>query len=396
MFPARRSSRRTAGSRAPPSSRRRSSRRWPRSPRPRPPDPPITGGISPATCCPPPCAHGAAPGRRGPDHRGARHQHRLARHGLRLPRPPRSSAGRCCSRSPSRPTSSPTRTSTSCIRSGRRRRRSGRARLREPARLPPARHPVDDRLHRAARLRALSVRLSDHPRDVPDAGGQPDGRRADARRGRSALFWRVALPLARPAVAIGASLALMEALNDIGASEFLGVRTLTVSIYTTWVTRIRPAGAAQIALAMLSSSSASSSSNAGAAASPLRQRRAATAPPGAAPACRMAGRARARRRRDSGGRRLRHSGRLPRARRHRAAPLRRLSSRIVTEAVSTVMMSVVATLLTVGCGVLVVYAARLIADGGRPSSAGLRRSATPCRERCSRSVCFRWSPVSIG
>ena len=43
----------------------------------------------------------------------------------------------------------------------------------------------------------------------------------------------------------------MEALNDIGASEFLGVRTLTVSIYTTWVTRSDLAGAAQIALAML-------------------------------------------------------------------------------------------------------------------------------------------------
>jgi iron(III) transport system permease protein len=43
----------------------------------------------------------------------------------------------------------------------------------------------------------------------------------------------------------------MEALNDIGASEFLGIRTLTVSIYTTWVTRSDLPGAAQIALAML-------------------------------------------------------------------------------------------------------------------------------------------------
>jgi iron(III) transport system permease protein len=69
--------------------------------------------------------------------------------------------------------------------------------------------------------------------------------------GRMRTFLRVALPLARPAVAVGLSLALMEALNDIGASEFLGVRTLTVSIYTTWVTRSDLAGAAQIALAML-------------------------------------------------------------------------------------------------------------------------------------------------
>ncbi len=68
--------------------------------------------------------------------------------------------------------------------------------------------------------------------------------------GRS-VFFRVALPMARPAIAVGISLALLETLNDIGASEFLGVQTLTVSIYTTWVTRSNMAGAAQIAIAML-------------------------------------------------------------------------------------------------------------------------------------------------
>ncbi|MFN3891788.1 MAG: ABC transporter permease [Beijerinckiaceae bacterium] len=68
---------------------------------------------------------------------------------------------------------------------------------------------------------------------------------------RSRMFFRVALPLARPAIAVGASLALMEALNDIGASEFLGVRTLSVSIYSTWINRSNLPGAAQIALAML-------------------------------------------------------------------------------------------------------------------------------------------------
>ncbi|NYT60730.1 iron ABC transporter permease [Alcaligenaceae bacterium] len=64
-------------------------------------------------------------------------------------------------------------------------------------------------------------------------------------------FFRVVLPMARPAIAVGVSLALLETLNDIGASEFLGVQTLTVSVYTTWVTRSDLAGAAQIALAML-------------------------------------------------------------------------------------------------------------------------------------------------
>ncbi|MBS0340293.1 MAG: iron ABC transporter permease [Proteobacteria bacterium] len=68
---------------------------------------------------------------------------------------------------------------------------------------------------------------------------------------RAGAFFRVALPLARPALAVGVSLALLETLNDIGASEFLGIQTLTVAVYTTWITRSDLAGAAQIACAML-------------------------------------------------------------------------------------------------------------------------------------------------
>src|SRR5690242_14166746 len=67
----------------------------------------------------------------------------------------------------------------------------------------------------------------------------------------SQTFWQVALPLARPALAAGVALALMETLNDIGAVEFLGVRTLTVAIYNTWLDRNSLAGAAQIACVML-------------------------------------------------------------------------------------------------------------------------------------------------
>jgi iron(III) transport system permease protein len=70
----------------------------------------------------------------------------------------------------------------------------------------------------------------------------------ESRRG---AFFRVALPLARPALAVGLSLALLETLNDIGASEFLGVNTLTVAVYTTWIARSDLAGAAQIACVML-------------------------------------------------------------------------------------------------------------------------------------------------
>ena len=68
---------------------------------------------------------------------------------------------------------------------------------------------------------------------------------------RFMLARHVALPLARPALAVGLSLALMETLNDIGASEYLGVRTLTLSIFTTWLNRSSLPGAAQIACVML-------------------------------------------------------------------------------------------------------------------------------------------------
>jgi iron(III) transport system permease protein len=68
---------------------------------------------------------------------------------------------------------------------------------------------------------------------------------------RREVFFEVVMPLARPAIAVGMSLALLEAINDIGASEFLGVQTLTVSVYTTWTTRSDLGAAAQIALAML-------------------------------------------------------------------------------------------------------------------------------------------------
>jgi iron(III) transport system permease protein len=71
--------------------------------------------------------------------------------------------------------------------------------------------------------------------------------------GRTAAqtFWAVALPLARPALAAGAALALMECLNDLGAVQYLGVQTLTVSVYTTWLQRSSLGGAAQIALVAL-------------------------------------------------------------------------------------------------------------------------------------------------
>tara|TARA_R110000751_G_scaffold8822_2_gene33996 strand:- start:83063 stop:84763 length:1701 start_codon:yes stop_codon:yes gene_type:complete len=68
---------------------------------------------------------------------------------------------------------------------------------------------------------------------------------------RRSVFFRIQLPMARPALAIGITLALMETLNDIGAVEYLGINTLTFAIYDTWLNRGNLAGAAQIACAVL-------------------------------------------------------------------------------------------------------------------------------------------------
>jgi len=65
------------------------------------------------------------------------------------------------------------------------------------------------------------------------------------------LFFRIGLPLARPGIVVGLTLALMECLNDIGAVQFFGVRTLTFSVYDIWLNRGSLAGAAQVAAAML-------------------------------------------------------------------------------------------------------------------------------------------------
>ena len=65
------------------------------------------------------------------------------------------------------------------------------------------------------------------------------------------VFWRVLLPVARPAIVAGVALVLMESINDIGAAEYFGVRTLTVAVYTTWLNRGSLEGGAQIAILML-------------------------------------------------------------------------------------------------------------------------------------------------
>jgi iron(III) transport system permease protein len=70
-------------------------------------------------------------------------------------------------------------------------------------------------------------------------------------RTSTGAFWEVALPLARPAIVAGVALVLMECLNDLGAVQYLGVTTLTASIYATWLQRSNLGGAAQLSAIML-------------------------------------------------------------------------------------------------------------------------------------------------
>jgi iron(III) transport system permease protein len=66
-----------------------------------------------------------------------------------------------------------------------------------------------------------------------------------------ATFFRVSLPMARPSIAAGAALALMETLNDVGTVDFFAVQTLTLGIYDVWLNMGNIGGAAQIAMVML-------------------------------------------------------------------------------------------------------------------------------------------------
>ena len=64
-------------------------------------------------------------------------------------------------------------------------------------------------------------------------------------------FFRVSLPLARPAVAAGASLALMETLADYGTVSYFGVQTFTTGIYRAWFSLGDRIAAAQLAASLL-------------------------------------------------------------------------------------------------------------------------------------------------
>ncbi|WP_301102576.1 iron ABC transporter permease [Propionivibrio sp.] len=64
-------------------------------------------------------------------------------------------------------------------------------------------------------------------------------------------FFRVSLPLARPAVVAGATLALMETLADYGTVSYFGVQTFTTGIYRAWFSLGDRVAAAQLAASLL-------------------------------------------------------------------------------------------------------------------------------------------------
>ncbi len=64
-------------------------------------------------------------------------------------------------------------------------------------------------------------------------------------------WWRVNIPLARPAIAAGALLALMETMADYGASVYFGLQTFTTAIYRAWFSMGDRMAASQLAGVLL-------------------------------------------------------------------------------------------------------------------------------------------------
>lgn len=65
-------------------------------------------------------------------------------------------------------------------------------------------------------------------------------------------FFRVSLPLARPAIVSGITLALMETLADFGAVAHFGLPTFTTGIYRAWLAMDDAVAAAQLSTMLLS------------------------------------------------------------------------------------------------------------------------------------------------
>ena len=65
------------------------------------------------------------------------------------------------------------------------------------------------------------------------------------------VFWKIALPMARPAIIVGVSLVVMETLNDYGAVKHFGIPTFTSGIFRTWLGMGDLVGALQLSAVLI-------------------------------------------------------------------------------------------------------------------------------------------------
>ena len=149
----------------------------------------------------------------------------LAGRRLRVPAAPDVSPGRWCCRSPCRPIWRPTPSASSSTIPGRCRAWSGRCSASQTIRdywfpdirsTPGCAFVLSSVLYPYVYLTTRIVFLM-QGRNIADVA-----RTLGARP--SKVFWRVLLPVARPAIVAGVALVLMETINDIGAAEYLGVQ----------------------------------------------------------------------------------------------------------------------------------------------------------------------------
>ena len=69
--------------------------------------------------------------------------------------------------------------------------------------------------------------------------------------GPHSTFWRMALPLARPAIVGGVALVVMETLNDYGAVKHFNIPTFTTGIFRTWLSGGDLPGALRLAACLM-------------------------------------------------------------------------------------------------------------------------------------------------
>ena len=67
----------------------------------------------------------------------------------------------------------------------------------------------------------------------------------------SQRFFKINLPLARPAIAAGVAIVMMETVNDFGTVDYFAVQTLTTGIFSVWLQSSNVGGAAQLACVVL-------------------------------------------------------------------------------------------------------------------------------------------------